>query len=60
LGDLRQDTRPLLAGDAAERLRALHIEREALYRAAAHHRLDNSRAWEQTIRRAIHLAESEA
>ncbi|MCL2812557.1 MAG: shikimate kinase [Clostridia bacterium] len=41
VGDVRQDTRPLLAGDAAERLRVLYAEREPLYRAAAHLRLEN-------------------
>jgi len=53
LSDLRQDTRPLLAGDAAQRLRALYAERKALYRAAAHHRLDNRGAQEVTLRHAL-------
>jgi len=33
--DVRQDTRPNLAGDKAERMRTLYAQREALYRAAA-------------------------
>ncbi len=34
--------RPLLTGDAAEKLRALYARRLPLYRAAAHLRLDNT------------------
>ena len=34
--DVRQDTRPNLAGDKAERMRTLYAAREPLYRAAAH------------------------
>ena len=33
--DVRQDTRPNLAGDKAERMRTLYAAREPLYRAAA-------------------------
>ena len=55
LGDLRQDTRPLLAGNPAERLRALHAQREALYRATAHHRLDNGDTREQVLQSALAL-----
>ena len=33
---VRQDTRPNLAGDKAERMRTLYAAREPLYRAAAH------------------------
>ena len=43
LRDVRQDTRPLLQGDAAQRLAVLYAQREALYRAAAHVRLPNER-----------------
>jgi len=53
LGDVRQDTRPLLAGDAAERLRTLHVQREALYRGASHHRVDNVGMEEQGLRQAL-------
>lgn len=55
LADLRQDTRPLLAGDAAERMRALYAERRELYRATAHHRLDNCGSREQALARALAL-----
>jgi len=57
LGDVRQDTRPLLAGDAAERLRGLHAKREPLYRAAAHLRLDNVGTQEQAMRHTITILE---
>ncbi|MBQ2834734.1 MAG: shikimate kinase [Clostridia bacterium] len=36
IADVRQDTRPNLAGDKAERMRTLFAQREALYRRAAH------------------------
>lgn len=39
--DVRQDTRPNLAGDKEERMRTLFAAREALYRAAAHIEFDN-------------------
>ena len=39
--DVRQDTRPNLAGDKAERMRTLFAAREALYRRAAHIEFDN-------------------
>ena len=39
--DVRQDTRPNLAGDKAERMRTLFAAREALYRQAAHIEFDN-------------------
>ena len=34
--DVRQDTRPNLAGDKSERMRTLYAAREPLYRTAAH------------------------
>ena len=40
--DVRQDTRPLLHGDVANRLAALYAQREPLYRGAAHLRLLNA------------------
>ena len=42
--DVRQDTRPNLAGDKAERMRTLFAAREALYRRAAHVEFCNSHA----------------
>lgn len=39
--DVRQDTRPNLAGDKEERMRTLFAAREALYRKAAHLEFDN-------------------
>ena len=39
--DVRQDTRPNLAGDKEERMRTLFAAREALYRQAAHIEFDN-------------------
>ena len=41
IADVRQDTRPNLAGDKEERMRALFAQREALYRRAAHLEYDN-------------------
>lgn len=41
IADLRQDTRPNLAGDKEERMRTLFAAREALYRRAAHLEFDN-------------------
>ena len=55
LSDVRQDTRPLLAGDARERLMALHAAREPLYRAAAHLRLVNTGTRAQAVRDALAL-----
>ena len=42
IADVRQDTRPNLAGDKEERMRTLYARREALYRRAAHLTFDNS------------------
>ena len=39
--DVRQDTRPNLAGDKEERMRTLFAAREALYRQVAHIEFDN-------------------
>ena len=41
IADVRQDTRPNLAGDKAERMRTLYGRRERLYAAAAHLSFDN-------------------
>ena len=42
IADVRQDTRPNLAGDKEERMRTLFAAREPLYRRAAHIAFDNS------------------
>ena len=42
IANVRQDTRPNLAGDKGERMRTLFAAREALYRRAAHIEFDNS------------------
>ena len=41
IADVRQDTRPNLAGDKAERMRTLYAQRVHLYEAAAHLQFDN-------------------
>lgn len=41
IADVRQDTRPNLAGDKAERMHTLYGQRERLYEAAAHLSFDN-------------------
>ena len=41
IADVRQDTRPNLAGDKEERMRMLYAQREHLYKAAAHLQFDN-------------------
>ena len=41
IADVRQDTRPNLAGDKEERMHTLFCAREALYRRAAHIEFDN-------------------
>lgn len=41
IADVRQDTRPNLAGDKEERMRTLFAAREARYRRAAHLEFDN-------------------
>lgn len=42
IADVRQDTRPNLAGNKEERMRTLYTQREALYQKAAHMRFCNS------------------
>lgn len=42
IADVRQDTRPNLAGNKEERMRTLYAQREALYQKAAHMRFCNS------------------
>jgi shikimate kinase len=58
LGNLQPGTRPLLDGDAAERLRTLHAQRHSLYREAAHLRLHNDRRLEEALSEALALLES--
>jgi len=41
ISDVRQDTRPNLAGDKEERMRTLFAARKALYQRAAHIEFDN-------------------
>ena len=41
IADVRQDTRPNLAGDKEERMRTLYAQRAHLYEAAAHLQFDN-------------------
>jgi shikimate kinase len=56
LGNLREDGgRPLLAGDAAARLTALHTQRAPLYRAAAHLRLENTGTRAGAVNQALRL-----
>ena len=47
IADVRQDTRPNLAGDKEERMRTLFAAREALYRRAAHLEFVNCRMPDQ-------------
>ena len=42
IADVRQDTRPNLAGNKEERMHTLYAQREALYQKAAHMRFCNS------------------
>lgn len=44
IADVRQDTRPNLAGDKEERMRTLYAQRAHLYEAAAHLQFDNRMA----------------
>lgn len=50
IADVRQDTRPNLAGDKEERMRTLYARREALYRRAAHLTFDNSAPPEESAK----------
>ena len=50
IADVRQDTRPNLAGDKEERMRTLFAAREALYRRAAHIEFDNSKIAAESAR----------
>ena len=56
IAQVRQDTRPNLAGDKAERMRTLYAQREALYRRAAHLCFDNSAPPQQAARALAALA----
>ncbi|MDD7174961.1 MAG: shikimate kinase [Clostridiales bacterium] len=50
IAQVRQDTRPNLAGDKAERMHTLYAQREALYRRAAHLCFDNTPPAAQSAR----------
>ena len=50
IADVRQDTRPNLAGDKEERMRTLFAAREMLYRRAAHLEFDNRLPAAQSVR----------
>ena len=50
IADVRQDTRPNLAGDKEERMRTLYAQREALYQKAAHMRFCNSAPPKKSVR----------
>ena len=54
IADVRQDTRPNLAGDKEERMRTLFAAREALYRRAAHFEFDNHLPASESIRLLAH------
>ena len=56
IAQVRQDTRPNLAGDKAERMRTLYAQRAALYRRAAHLCFDNSAPPQQAARALATLA----
>ena len=56
IAQVRQDTRPNLAGDKAERMHTLYAQREALYRRAAHLCFDNSAPPQQAARALATLA----
>ena len=50
IADVRQDTRPNLAGNKEERMRTLYAQREALYQKAAHMRFCNSAPPKKAVR----------
>ena len=56
IAQVRQDTRPNLAGDKAERMHTLYAQRAALYRRAAHLCFDNSAPPQQAARALAELA----
>lgn len=60
IADIRQDTRPLLAGDAAQRLRALYAQRKPLYEAAANLLLPNEGPVADVVAQAKTLLAQEA
>ncbi|MDO4741413.1 MAG: shikimate kinase, partial [Eubacteriales bacterium] len=60
IANVRQDTRPNLAGDKEERMRTLFARREALYQKAAHVEFDNSCSAEEAVRRLASLPEIHA
>ena len=50
IADVRQDTRPNLAGNKEESMRTLYAQREALYQKAAHMRFCNSAPPKKSVR----------
>ncbi|MDO5298098.1 MAG: shikimate kinase [Clostridia bacterium] len=60
IADVRQDTRPNLAGDKAERMRTLFLAREALYRRAAHIEFDNRLPAPRSVAKLAQLPEIQA
>ena len=59
IADVRQDTRPNLAGDKEERMRTLYAAREPLYRAAAHIAFSNHMPPHQAAQQLLHMLESQ-
>ena len=57
--DVRQDTRPNLAGDKEERMRTLYAAREPLYRAAAHIAFSNHMPPHQAAQQLLHMLEAQ-
>ena len=57
--DVRQDTRPNLAGDKEERMRTLYAVREPLYRAAAHIAFSNHMPPHQAAQQLLRMLESQ-
>ena len=57
--DVRQDTRPNLAGDKEERMRTLYAAREPLYRAAAHIAFSNHMPPHQAAQQLLRMLEAQ-
>lgn len=59
IANVRQDTRPNLAGDKEERMRTLFAQREALYRRAAHLEFNNQLPPTQSVAQLKALLEAQ-
>ena len=59
IADVRQDTRPNLAGDKEERMRTLYAAREPLYRAAAHIAFSNHMPPHQAAQQLLRMLEAQ-